>query len=125
VGINSILHKNPTFLCFENECLIPYLYKTTHKRVWHSTVFPGGELSHGPSGVLDDLCEQLNLKTHEQAKKAFRAISLEKKIANKQPCPCECGQTLAKCNLRLEVNRYRKLLTPMQLSHLLEGTDIL
>jgi len=121
----GILHQNPTFTCFENDCLIPYLYNIAHKRVWHSSVFPGGELKHGTEGILDDLCEQFNLKTHEQARNAFKAISVDKKIANKQPCPCGCGRILSRCELRIEINKYRRMLSPNQLKVLLKGTDIL
>jgi hypothetical protein len=36
-------------------------------------------------------------------------ISLNRRVANKKPYPCKCGNRLGKCFFRLKINNYRKL----------------
>lgn len=93
---------------FTDECLIPFLYAVSHKLQFGGKFF-FGELAHGNEGIIDDYLEIFGVKTHQQIMDVFDRLSLKKRVANKKDCPCQCGQRLGKCSLRMTINRYRKL----------------
>jgi len=91
---------------FAEECLTPYLYAISHKLRYGS--FPFGELLHGVPGVLNDYCSLFGLKSQEQARAALALLGLDRRDANKRPCPCGCGKRYGKCSYRSRLEDFRK-----------------
>lgn len=104
------ISENPNLVGFSKNCLVPYLYGVTYK-LQIGEEFPFGELPHGEKGILDDYLILFGLKTTDQVKQALILLGMKERIANKQSCPCDCGQRLSKCSFRHKLNQYRKLAT--------------
>ncbi|MFK4304703.1 hypothetical protein ABH892_004870 [Paenibacillus sp. RC254] len=102
------LNKNPTINVFAEECLVPYLYAVSFK-LQNGGSFIFGELAHGQKGIIDDYTQLLGLGTWEQVVYALRLLGVNKRLANKQPCPCKCGKRLGACNFRKVLNQYRQI----------------
>lgn len=102
------LASEPTLAGFASRCLVPYLYATTHKAKFGGP-FPFSELKHGRTGELEDYMELLALKRPEQVQRAIRLLGMKKRHANKEACPCDCGQRLGKCAFNKRLNRIRQL----------------
>lgn len=102
----GIVAGSPSILSFVDRTLVPFLFAVS-KSLTSGRSFPFGELPHGASGALADYQEMFGLSTAPQAKKALRALSIKKRVANKRPCPCGCGRRLGKCRLRLKLNSLR------------------
>lgn len=104
------ISENPNLVGFSENCLVPYLYGVSYK-LQIGEEFPFGELPHGEKGILDDYLILFGLKTTGQVKQALILLGMKERIANKQSCPCDCGQRLGKCSFRHKLNQYRKLAT--------------
>lgn len=102
------LQYNPTLVGFARNCLIPYLYGLSRKAN-PADKFYMGELDHGEPGIIDDYRSLLGLPERHQILKALALLGLKKRIANKRPCPCDCGKRLGVCRTRYRLNRYRTL----------------
>lgn len=102
------LSKNPTMNVFAEECLVPYLYAVSYK-IQHGGSFIFGELAHGQKGIIDDYIRLFGLGTREQVMYALRLLGLNKRLANKQPCPCHCGKRLGACDFRKVLDQYRQI----------------
>lgn len=89
------LKQKPSLTGFAETCLVPYLYGMSY-RLKHGE-FPFGELAHGLPGEWDDYGRLLGLKSREQILAAFALLGMKKRIANKRPCPCGCGNRLGRC----------------------------
>lgn len=100
------LSKNPTLVCFASECLIPFLYAMSHSLASGSPL-PFGELAHGTAGVLEDYREMLGLKSTRRVPDAIKLLGMKKRLANKLPCPCECGQRVGICRFNSVLHHYR------------------
>lgn len=97
----------PTLIGFAEECLTPYLYGVSYKLEYGK--FPFGELDHGKPGVIADYINLFGLKTGQQVEETIKLISMKKRIANKQPCPCGCNKRLGSCSFHFKVNSFRKI----------------
>ncbi|MBU0769681.1 MAG: hypothetical protein KJ687_11390 [Proteobacteria bacterium] len=104
------ISENPNLAGFSENCLVPYLYGVSYK-LQTGEEFPFGELPHGENGILEDYLILFGLKTTNQVKQALKLLGIKERIANKQSCPCACGQRLGKCSFRHNLNQYRKLAT--------------
>lgn len=102
------LSANPTINVFAEECLVPYLYAVSYK-LQNGGSFIFGELAHGQRGIVDDYKQLLGLGTKEQVIYALGLLGVNKRLANKQPCPCKCGKRLGVCNFRKVLNHYRQI----------------
>lgn len=101
------IFEKPNLVGFAESCLVPYLYAISHK-LQHGT-FPFSELRHGEQGIVDDYLELFGLRKIEQVITAITLIGTKKRIANKKPCPCDCGLRLGKCRLHFKLNKYRTM----------------
>jgi hypothetical protein len=91
-------------LRFVERCLIPYLYGYSHYE--RTGVMPFGELHHGELGSLQDLAGLLQVELADAAPYCVLA-SMQRRRANKQPCPCHSGRRLGRCHNR-KVNTLRQ-----------------
>ena len=103
-----LLSKNKTLEGFVEYCLIPYLYGVTLK-IQDGEKFVFGELAHGQQGILDDYEKIFNIKGKNIIKQIIKILSMKKRIANKQQCPCGCLIRLGKCKnkLNFKINEFR------------------
>jgi len=102
------IHNAPSLSGFVYKCLVPYLYAVSYKLV-HGGDFVFGELDHGNQGIMDDYSIMFNLPKKFQITQAIELLSVRKRIANKQPCPCGCGKRLGVCSFRFKLNKFRKM----------------
>ncbi|OCQ17947.1 hypothetical protein A7985_25050 [Pseudoalteromonas luteoviolacea] len=107
--IDKYLRVNSDFLEFFNAFFIPYIYAVALKKD-HGINFVFGELKHGSEGELEDFASEIGLTNKEELIACAHALSQKKRIANKGPCPCNCGLRLGKCELHLQLNKLRKTL---------------
>lgn len=105
----EIISRRATLIGFVEDCLIPYLYAISIKMKFGDD-FIFGELAHGVEGIIDDYLDLFNLETREQLIGAFKLIRMKRRHANKQKCPCGCGNLLGKCKLNLKIIRYREII---------------
>ncbi len=102
------LSNKPTLSGFASECLVPYLYAISHKLKCGGNL-PFSELAHGTPGELQDYADLFSLKRPEQAQLALRLLAMKKRLANKQPCPCDCGKRLGQCRFNGTIRKFRRL----------------
>ena len=102
------LSKLPTLTGFAGECLIPYLFAISHKLRFGGPL-PFDELPHGTPGILADYADLFGLRTAAQSRYALALLGMKKRRANKQPCPCACGNRLGRCKLNMRLHQFRKL----------------
>ena len=67
---------------------------------------PFGELAHGVQGIREYLAELFGSKSSQNAHEFIYLASLQKRRANKLPCPCGSGRRLGRCH-HLRVNSLR------------------
>ncbi|KJR98706.1 MAG: hypothetical protein VR65_19520 [Desulfobulbaceae bacterium BRH_c16a] len=104
----KLINDNPNLNNFVNKCLVPYLYAISNKiRNGGGLLF--GELDHGNPGITDDYIRLFGLKDHLRLAQTLQLLGLKKRIANKKPCPCGCGQRLGKCGFKNILNDFRKM----------------
>ena len=97
------INEKSTISSFIEKCVAPFLYAIALDD------FVFGELEHDWDGILDDYKEIFSVSTDEQVLDILLCISKKKRIANKQCCPCKCGQRLGKCKIHNKVNQIRRL----------------
>jgi hypothetical protein len=102
------LSRNPTINVFAEECLVPYLYAVSYK-LRNGGDFIFGELAHGQTGVIHDYTQLFGLETREQVLSAIRLLGIDRRLANKQACPCKCGKRLGVCSFRKVINQFRQI----------------
>ena len=103
-----LLSKNKTLEGFVEYCLIPYLYGVSLKiQDGEKLVF--GELAHGEKGIIDEYEKIFGIKGKDSIKQVIKLLSMKKRIANKQLCPCGCFSRLGKCKFKLnfKINEFR------------------
>jgi len=108
IKLLELLRKEPTLNGFVKFCLVPFLYAVSLK-IEHEIDFIFGELAHGVNGIINDYIQIFGVTSEDEVKNVLYMLTLNKRVANKRPCPCKCGQRLGKCSLRLKINEYRKL----------------
>jgi hypothetical protein len=102
--LRLVLARTPTLLGYVEQCVIPYLYG--HSYFQRHGVMPFGELSHGATGLRQDLMSLFH--ANEAAIPAFvRLTTMKRRHANKHPCPCGSGHRLGRCHHQ-PVNRLRR-----------------
>lgn len=99
---------HPGLVGFAERCLVPYLYAVSHIRL-NGGVFVFSELAHGEPGIVADYMDLFGLKTRAQVVRAVTLLGMKRRIANKSPCPCDCGLRLGKCRLHYKLNKFRKV----------------
>lgn len=99
--LKMLVREEPTLSGFAANCIIPYLYWITTKK------FAVGELAHGDVGIVADYMVLFNLKDPKQIIQFLKLLGMKKRVANKKPCPCDCGLPLGRCKKRFLLNQYR------------------
>jgi hypothetical protein len=102
------LSEKPNLVGFSEKCLVPYLYAVS-KKFQYGGDFVFHELAHGEPGIIADYCDLFGLKRREQVINVLKLLGFKRRIANKKPCPCECGWRLGKCTLHRKLNAYRNI----------------
>lgn len=101
--LRMLIRDEPTLSGFASNCMVPYLYWISTKR------FAVGELAHGDAGIMADYMTLFGLSDPRQIIPALELLGMKKRIANKRPCPCNCGVRLGRCNIRFALNRFRSV----------------
>ena len=104
----QLLNKDPTLEGFIKYCLVPYLYGVSLKiQDGEKLVF--GELAHGEKGIIDEYEKIFGIKEKDSIKQVIKMLSMKKRVANKQLCPCRCKNRLGKCSqkLNIKINQFR------------------
>lgn len=102
------VHSAPSLTGFVDQCLIPYLYAVSYKRM-HGGDFIFGELAHGSQGIVDDYSVMLGVNKRQQVIEALQLLGIKKRIANKKLCPCGCRRRLGSCPFHHKLNELRKM----------------
>lgn len=104
--LHEIALSTPEITNYAKRALVPYLYAISY---WEDTGerFPFGELEHGASGVLNDFGEVLGLDDPKRVGNALRLLATKRRKANKQPCPCGCGDRLGVCRFNETIRELR------------------
>jgi len=92
---------------FIERCVIPYLYRYSHLKMYGEAPFE--DLEHGTSGITEDLRLLLGLKRESEVLPFVRLLAIRKRRANKERCPCGSGTRVGRCHHRL-INRLRERL---------------
>lgn len=103
------LSKEPTLVGFAKHCLVPYLFAISHKRRG-GTGFYFSELAHGTPGIISDYQDIFKIKDRNQIPFTMKLLRQKRRLANKKPCPCNCGRRLGRCSLHIKLNAFRELL---------------
>ncbi|WP_460597696.1 ubiquitin-conjugating enzyme family protein [Geomonas sp. Red276] len=98
--------QEPTLTGFASKCIVPFLYAVS-KRLADGGGFAFSELRHGKRGILDDYVEVLDLSGPDDVVAALKLLAMRRRVANKQPCPCNCGKRLGRCRYHFKLNRFR------------------
>ena len=98
----------PYLAGFTDKCLVPYLYAVSYK-LRYGGDFVFGELAHGDQGIVDDYSSMLGLQERHQITQAIQLLGVKKRIANKRPCPCGCGERLGACPFHHKLNEFRQM----------------
>jgi hypothetical protein len=101
------LTEAPSIVAFVERCVIPYLYG--HSYFEKHGVMPFGELEHGEAGLRQDLASLFGGVRQENVHEFVRLVTMRKRLANKQPCPCGSQRRLGRCH-HSRVNALRKRL---------------
>ena len=97
--------EEPSLTEFAQRSIIPYLYGNSYRE--QRGAYPFGELAHGAAGLLDDYARILKIDGPERAKETISLVAMKRRLANKQACPCGCGQRLGVCSFNVTVRRLR------------------
>lgn len=103
--LKLMLSQQPTIVYFGNQILTPFLYSISYK-LKHGT-FPYGELQHGEAGLIQDYEQIFGVKGKQSVMLVLKALGIRKRLANRLPCACGCGQALRKCDFRFILNSFR------------------
>jgi hypothetical protein len=103
----TLLGQAPSLNTFIEQCVVPFLYAHTLREQGYD--YPFSELAHGTAGLVDDYVQLFGLKGGHQVPSALHALSLRKRVANKRPCPCQCGKRLGRCQTRQYLAPFRHL----------------
>jgi hypothetical protein len=60
-------------------------------------------------GELADYASLLGLKSSAQVRQFMRCLGQKRRVANKTPCPCNCGRRLGRCRLNERVLQLRRM----------------
>lgn len=107
IKLKAVLAKDSTLCGFASNILDPYLYSVGYKLRFDE--YPYGQLAHGEAGLIDDYERIFGLTGKKAVILALSALGRRKRVANKQRCPCCCGERLGKCAYRFKLNVWRSL----------------
>lgn len=96
IRLHKILGKKFSLTEFVERCVVPFLYAISLTEMGHQR-FQFGELAHGIDGLIDDYLKLFGCSSREALKRYLHTLTLRKRRANKQCCPCNCGRKLVKC----------------------------
>jgi len=102
------LGPNPTLVAFVEKCVVPFLYAAS----WREQGLPGfpfDELRHGAAGLVADYERLFSVSGPDKVARALLLLGKRKRVANKAPCPCDCGRTLARCVTHSRLESFRPL----------------
>ena len=104
----QLLSKKPTLEGFIEYCLVPYLYGISLK-IQDGGKLVFGELAHGEKGIIDEYEKIFGIRGKDPLKQLIKMLSMKKRVANKQLCPCGCKNRLGKCNqeLNIKIKQFR------------------
>lgn len=104
----QILGPKPTLVDFVEKCVIPFLYAAS----WRERGLPGfpfDELAHGAQGLVHDYERLFSVAGALKVATTLELLGKRKRVGNKRPCPCGCGQRLARCEMHVRLAPFRKL----------------
>lgn len=107
--IETFIRKEPNFNTFYKRFFIPYIYAVSLK-ILNNIDFVFGELKHGNAGELEDFGDIFGVQNKPQILGCLNSLAMKKRLANKRPCPCECGRRLGVCRFHYKINQQRKVL---------------
>ncbi|GAB6906283.1 hypothetical protein JCM12296A_21180 [Desulfosarcina cetonica] len=107
IRLKSILLEHPSILDFIKKILDPFLYAVSYKLRYD--FYPFGDLAHGEKGLIDDYQRIFKVADKASVLQVLRALGKRKRVANKLPCPCGCGQRIGKCDYRFNLQGWRRL----------------
>ncbi|WP_223788556.1 hypothetical protein [Marinicella meishanensis] len=107
--IRALIANDLSLENFVSKVVEPYLYSVCYK-MRTGKDFPIGELAHYDEGLIKDYIDLFGLQNSNQLKKTLFSLKEKKRVANKKPCPCDCGLRLGKCDFHLHLNTFRKLI---------------
>jgi len=107
IKLKSILFEHPSITDFVEKILNPFLYAISYKMQY--SLCPFGELDHGEEGLVDDYKQFFYVSDKASVLHVLRALGKRKRIANKLPCPCGCGNRIGLCDYRFNLQRWRRL----------------
>ncbi len=66
-------------------------------------------MAHGEKGIIDEYEKIFGIRGKDSLKQLIKMLSMKKRVANKQLCPCGCKNRLGKCNqeLNIKINQFR------------------
>lgn len=102
------LSEDATLVGYFKHCLVPYLYALT-RHLDGSEPWIFGELEHGDDGLYEDYAKLLGIKSPEQVRKTLKILSLQKRRANRKPCPCGCGRPVGGCRFNRRLAKLRRM----------------
>jgi hypothetical protein len=107
IRLALIVGKDGTLSRFAEQCIIPYLFACSYKERYGT--LPFGELAHGKAGIMDDLLSLLNVGNDRLALHLLQFAGIQRRKANRRPCPCGGGLRVGRCHHRL-LNHLRERL---------------
>lgn len=108
LSLRLVAREYPGLADYLDHTLVPYLYAVC-LRERHGGPFIFSELSHGGDGLIEEVRDLLDLPSDRSAVEIIRLLSMKKRIANKQPCPCGCREYFGICQLHGKLRDLRSL----------------
>lgn len=95
LAVKQKFMEEPNLLGYVNNCLIPYLYSFSYKKLYGH--LPFGDLSHGLGGILEYYLELFDLKD-AYSLVGLIAILAQGNYRGHNLCPCGIGKRLRSCH---------------------------
>lgn len=102
--IRLSLTESTSILRFVDDFVVPYLYGYSYFKKYGE--MPYGELSHYIEGLREFWRELFDAPTADEPEIFLCLAAMEKRVANKFPCPCGSRRRLGKCH-NIAVNELR------------------
>ena len=101
------LSQHPSLPGFASYCLVPYLYAVSHKLQFGGELL-FSELKHDTEGIVEDYLDLFGLSNPKQVQRVLHLLGMKKRRANKEACPCECGNRLGRCRFNKKMRQFRQ-----------------
>lgn len=122
LAVRLKLGRLPSLSHFVDQCVVPFLYAASWRRKG-GVGWPFNELPHYSPGLLEDYQRLLHVSTPVSTKLALAALCVRPRVANKLPCPCNCGLRLGKCSYRQHLASLRTFATRPYFRRIAEDFD--